>query len=44
MKLDENAHDTASMLKAYELGCMDAVALKLSKFGGLTATRAARDQ
>jgi len=43
MKLDECAHDTASLLKAHELGCMDAVALKLSKFGGLSASRRARD-
>ena len=43
MKIDENAHDTASLLKAYQLGCMDAVALKLSKFGGLSAMRTARD-
>ncbi|MEX0346800.1 MAG: mandelate racemase/muconate lactonizing enzyme family protein [Rhizobiaceae bacterium] len=43
MKIDECGHDTASLLKAYELGCMDAVALKLSKFGGLSPTRNARD-
>lgn len=43
MKMDELAHDTASLLKAHELGIMDAVALKLSKFGGLSATRKARD-
>jgi L-alanine-DL-glutamate epimerase-like enolase superfamily enzyme len=43
MKLDENAHDTASLLQAHSLGCMDAVALKLSKFGGLSALRRARD-
>ncbi|MEM1361739.1 MAG: mandelate racemase/muconate lactonizing enzyme family protein [Pseudomonadota bacterium] len=43
MKLDETAHDTASLLEAYSLGCMDAVAVKLSKFGGLTASRKARD-
>lgn len=43
MKIDESAHDTASLLKAYQLGCMDAVALKLSKFGGLSAMRKARD-
>ena len=43
MKLDENAHDTASLLEAHERGCMDAVALKLSKFGGLSPTRRARD-
>lgn len=43
MKLDETAHDTASLLEGHARGCMDAVALKLSKFGGLSATRAARD-
>ncbi|MEX0284976.1 MAG: mandelate racemase/muconate lactonizing enzyme family protein [Paracoccaceae bacterium] len=43
MKLDENAHDTDSLLQAHQAGCMDAVALKLSKFGGLSATRRARD-
>jgi len=43
MKMDECVHDTASLLKARELGCMDAVALKLSKFGGLSASRRARD-
>ena len=43
MKLDENAHDTASLLEAHEKGCMDAAALKLSKFGGLSTMRAARD-
>lgn len=43
MKIDENAHDTASLLKAADLGCMDAVALKLSKFGGLTPLKKARD-
>jgi len=43
MKIDENAHDTASLLRASELGCLDAVALKLSKFGGLSAMRRARD-
>ncbi|MDX8457047.1 enolase C-terminal domain-like protein [Mesorhizobium sp. VK9D] len=43
MKIDENAHDMASLLQAYDLGCMDAVALKLSKSGGLSATRRLRD-
>jgi L-alanine-DL-glutamate epimerase-like enolase superfamily enzyme len=43
MKMDENAHDTASLLQAHAAGVMDAVALKLSKFGGLSATRRARD-
>lgn len=43
MKIDEGAYDMASLLRAHELGCMDAVALKLSKFGGLSAMRRARD-
>lgn len=43
LKLDESAHDTASLLKAWQAGCMDAVAIKLSKFGGITKSRAARD-
>ncbi|MEM1373407.1 MAG: mandelate racemase/muconate lactonizing enzyme family protein [Pseudomonadota bacterium] len=43
MKQDETAHDTATLLAAHGSGCMDAVALKLSKFGGLARTRAARD-
>lgn len=43
MKLDENAHDMESLLKAYQLGCMDAVAIKLSKFGGISKSRQARD-
>jgi L-alanine-DL-glutamate epimerase-like enolase superfamily enzyme len=43
MKIDENGHDTASLLKAHSLGCMDVVAVKLSKFGGLSKARAARD-
>ena len=43
MKIDENGHDIASLLKAHALGCMDVVALKLSKFGGVSAIRQARD-
>ena len=43
MKIDEGAHDTASLLKAYELGCLDAVALKINKFGGIGPMRKARD-
>lgn len=43
MKIDENAFDISSLLRAAELGCMDAVALKLSKFSGLSAMRQARD-
>ena len=43
MKLDENVHDMDSVLKADHFGCMDAVAIKLSKFGGLSKARQARD-
>ncbi|MEM9708607.1 MAG: enolase C-terminal domain-like protein [Pseudomonadota bacterium] len=43
MKIDECAYDLATLLKAAELGCLDAVALKLSKFGGLSAMHRARD-
>ncbi|MEO0944849.1 MAG: enolase C-terminal domain-like protein [Pseudomonadota bacterium] len=43
MKIDEGAYDLASLLRAAELGVLDAVALKLSKFGGLSAMRRARD-
>lgn len=43
MKIDENGHDIESLLKAHDLGCMDVVALKLSKFGGVSAIRKARD-
>ena len=43
MKLDELVHDTDTLLNAHGKGALDAVALKLSKFGGLTATRRARD-
>lgn len=43
IKIDECVHDPSTLLKAAELGVMDAVALKLSKFGGLSAMRRARD-
>jgi L-alanine-DL-glutamate epimerase-like enolase superfamily enzyme len=43
MKLDELAHDPATLLRAHAFGCMDVVALKISKFGGLSAARRARD-
>ncbi len=43
MKLDESVHDTASILKAHGLGCIDVATIKLSKFGGLGAARRARD-
>lgn len=43
MKIDEGAFDLPSLMRAHELGVLDAVALKLSKFGGLSAMRRARD-
>lgn len=43
VKIDECAYDMASLQRAADLGCLDAVALKLSKFGGLSAMRRARD-
>lgn len=43
LKIDEGAFDVASLLRAHELGCLDAVALKLSKFGGISTMRRARD-
>ena len=43
MKIDESGHDLDSLLRAQALGCMDVVAVKLSKFGGLSAARRARD-
>lgn len=43
MKIDECAYDLVSLMRAAELGVLDAVALKLSKFGGLSAMRRARD-
>jgi L-alanine-DL-glutamate epimerase-like enolase superfamily enzyme len=41
MKQDETAHDFATMLEASQSGCMDVLALKLSKFGGLTKAQSA---
>lgn len=43
MKIDEGVYDLASLMRAAELGVLDVVALKLSKFGGLSAMRRARD-
>ncbi len=43
MKLDESVHDIESLIKASTYGCMDAVAIKLSKMGGLSVARKARD-
>ena len=43
MKIDECAYDIDSLRHAHDLGCLDVVALKTSKFGGLGAARRARD-
>jgi L-alanine-DL-glutamate epimerase-like enolase superfamily enzyme len=43
MKIDEGVHDQDSILRAHALGCLDVAAVKLSKFGGLSAARRARD-
>ena len=43
IKIDEGAYDMESLLQAHALGCLDAVALKLSKFGGISAMARARD-
>ena len=43
MKIDESARNTETLLRAHQLGCMDAVAIKTSKFGGLSMARRARD-
>ena len=43
MKLDESTKTPADMLEAYKADCLDATALKISKFGGLSAARRARD-
>lgn len=43
MKLDESVHDVGSLLRAHALGCIDVAAIKLSKFGGVSAARRARD-
>ena len=43
MKIDENAKTLGDLMRANELDCLDAVALKISKFGGLSASVRARD-
>ncbi|WP_299349774.1 enolase C-terminal domain-like protein [uncultured Shimia sp.] len=43
MKLDESAHDMASVIAGHQAGIMDAAALKLSKMGGLSNMRRIRD-
>jgi L-alanine-DL-glutamate epimerase-like enolase superfamily enzyme len=43
MVLDESIHDVHTLLRAHEAGAMEAINLKLSKVGGLTAARLMRD-
>jgi L-alanine-DL-glutamate epimerase-like enolase superfamily enzyme len=43
MKIDEGVHDVDSLLRAQALGCLDVTAVKLSKYGGLSPARRARD-
>ena len=43
MKLDESTKTPADLIAASSADCIDATALKLSKFGGLSAARRARD-
>jgi L-alanine-DL-glutamate epimerase-like enolase superfamily enzyme len=43
MKMDELAHDIPTLLASHDAHCLDAVALKISKFGGLSKLRQARD-
>ncbi|MDX1757492.1 MAG: enolase C-terminal domain-like protein [Marinobacter sp.] len=43
VKLDESLHSLADVLRALHDNAMDAMALKLSKFGGLTVARRVRD-
>jgi len=43
MKLDEGVYDTKTLLEGHEKGIMDVAALKLSKFGGVSAVRYARE-
>jgi len=43
MILDESLWDVADLLRAREAGAADAVRLKLSRFGGITPVRRARD-
>lgn len=43
MKLDEGAKTPEDLLYANKLDCIDAAALKISKFGGLSAASRARD-
>ena len=41
--LDESIDNLSTLLRAYQEGAMDVVNIKISKFGGLTRARQARD-
>ena len=41
--LDESINDIGTLLKGYQDGAMDAVNIKISKFGGITKAALARD-
>ena len=41
--LDESINDMVTLLKGYQDGAMDAVNIKISKFGGITKAALARD-
>ena len=41
--LDESINDMGTLLKGYQDGAMDAVNIKISKFGGITKAALARD-
>lgn len=43
MKLDESTKTMGDLITAAQMDCLDATALKISKFGGLSAARRARD-
>ena len=43
MKLDESTKTIEDLITAAQMDCLDATALKISKFGGLSAARRARD-
>ena len=43
MKLDESTKSPGDLISAAQMDCLDATALKISKFGGLSAARRARD-
>lgn len=43
IKLDESTQTMGDLITASQMDCLDATALKISKFGGLSSARMARD-